>query len=198
MLSSGAFPFQGSSVSCRAMSKGEGCPSPFSSNPAFQKPIQNPYGHQKNPYIRANQSTARNANQITEPLENTGVTAVSSPQTTTAQNTPKGTRNDEVAGSIPASSSRRILRNHAVSEDSLFYHCFEPYAKRTYALKISNILPQRKGRGFAPGLLLLFPIPCRFQSLPENIPCPLDAFLIGMGVHSQDRGLVCMAQLLTH
>lgn len=173
MLSSGAFPFQGSSVSCRAMSKGEGCPSPFSSNPAFQKPIQNPYGHQKNPYIRANQSTARNANQITEPLENTGVTAVSSPQTTTAQNTPKGTRNDEVIGSIPISSSRKTPRNCKVSGSFLFYYWFQPMPRNPYrdpyALKVS---------------ICLFSIFGSLQCVSEDVASSFDTFGIGVSVHS--------------
>lgn len=109
---------------------------------------------------------------------------------------------DEVSSSNLDSSSRRILRNHAVSEDFLFYYCFEPCAKstykRTYALKISNTLPHWKGQGFAPGLFLLSATSCRFQGLPEDVPGPLDAFLVGMGVHSQGSGFVRMAQLFTH
>lgn len=35
----------------------------------------------------------------------------------------------------------------------------------------------------------------RLDRLPENVACPLNALLIGVGVHSQGNGFVAVAQL---
>ena len=55
----------------------------------------------------------------------------------------------------------------------------------------------KKRLEICPGFWLLSAISRRFQGLPEDVPSPLHAFFIGMGVHPQSDSLVTVAQLLT-